>query len=568
MFTGADSSRGIPTTRPVRRAGKHKTLYLLASVYMINEKLTAYEDEFSFTLGEGSRWLERVVLRLLFATALTVEATGLLLAISVGRGISKGLTDVIHSANSFSAGELSARAKVLSRDEIGVVAGSFNEMAEKLQTRVKESAEVNQRLEHEIGERKRTEMELQGAFAELQATLHELNRETAERLHTEEMLHQLARMKALGQLAGGMAHDFNNLLAVIIGNVEFLLDAVKDTPEHAELARDILNSALSGSQLTRRLLAIGRKQLLQPQSVDINELLANHVEMLRRILGAAIDIKVTKALDPWFTVADPSQIEQVLLNLALNARDAMPQGGSLALEAANVHLDAQSTAGLCADVGEGDYVILSVTDTGIGMPQAVVERAIEPFFSTKSPSSGSGLGLSMAYGFAKQSGGHLVIDSVVGVGTTVKLYLPRVQKGAATVLIATKEHVPDPRGTEAILLVDDNQTLLTVARRHLGALGYKVLSAASGPAALDILMTDATVDLLFTDLVMPEGMSGFELAEAARHLRPDLKVLFTSGYAIGLGEHNECHLLQKPYDRHELAHALRSSLDVLVARAN
>jgi signal transduction histidine kinase/ActR/RegA family two-component response regulator len=515
-----------------------------------------------------ARWLETVVLRLLLTTALTVEATGLLLAISVGRGIRKGLTDIIRSANSFSAGELDARAKVLSRDEIGVVAGSFNIMAKNLQERVKESALVNQRLEHEIGERKRAEAELQEAFAQLQATHNELKRETAERLRTEEMLHQSAKMKALGQLTGGMAHDFNNLLGVIIGNVEFLLDAVKDTPDHAELARDILNSALSGSQLTRRLMAIGRKQLLQPQCVDVNNLLANHVEMLRRMLGAAIDIKVTKALNPWFTVADPSQIEQVLLNLALNARDAMPQGGSLALEAANVHLDAQSTAVLSAEIGEGDYVMLSVTDTGTGMPLAVVERAIEPFFSTKSPSSGSGLGLSTAYGFAKQSGGHLVIDSVVGAGTTVRLYLPRARESATKVQIATKEHAPDPRGTEAILLVDDNQTLLTVARRHLVALGYKVLSAASGPAALDILMTDTIVDLLFTDLVMPEGMSGFELAEAARHLRPYLKVLFTSGYAAGLREHDESHLLTKPYDRHELARALRSSLDASVDRAN
>ena len=537
---------------------------LLASVYMINQKLTAYEDEFSFTLGEGSRWLERVVLKLLFATALTVETTGLFLAISVCRGIRKGLTEIISSANSFSAGELNARAKVLSRDEIGIVAGSFNAMAKSLQTRVRESAQVNKRLEYEIGERKRTEAELQAAFVQLQATLQELKRETAERLRTEEMLHQSAKMKALGQLTGGIAHDFNNLLGVIIGNVEFLLEAVKDAPEHAELAREILNSALSGSHLTRRLMAIGRKQLLQPQCLDVNELLASHVNMLRRILSAAIEIKVTKALNPWVTVADASQIEQVLLNLAFNARDAMPQGGSLALEAANVHFDAQSTLKPSTEMGEGDYVMLSVSDTGTGMPPAVVERAIEPFFTTKSPSSGSGLGLSTAYGFAKQSGGHLVIDSVVGVGTTVRLYLPRALEGAATKLIATKEHAPDPRGTEAILLVDDNQTLLAVARRHLVALGYKVLSAANGPEALDVLMTDATVDLLFTDLVMPEGMSGYELAEAAHHLRPDLKVLFTSGYAAGLREHDECQLLNKPYDRHELARALRSSLDGLV----
>ncbi len=537
---------------------------LLASVYAINEKLTAYEDEFSFTLGEGSRWLESVVLRLLFATALTVEATGLLLIITVSRGMRKGLTGIIRSADAFAAGDLDARAKVLSRDEIGVVAGSFNEMANNLQTRVKEFAQVNRHLEHEISERKRAEAELQEAFSQLQATLRELRQQTAERLRTEELLHQSMKMRALGQLTGGIAHDFNNLLGVIIGNVEFLLDEVKDSPEHAELAHEILNSALSGSQLTRRLLAIGRKQLLQPQCVDLNELMANHVGMLRRLLGVTVDIKVAEVPDLWFTIADPLQIEQALLNLALNARDAMPQGGSLLLESCNVHLDPQGAAGY-AEMDEGDYVMLSVTDTGTGMPPAVVERAIEPFFTTKAPSSGSGLGLSMAYGFAKQSGGHLAIDSVVGVGTTIRLYLPRAREAAMTAALAPKQSAQDPTGTEAILLVDDNQTLLAVAHRNLVALGYTVLSAPSSPAALNILGSDESVDLLFTDLVMPEGMSGYELAEAAHQLRPSLKVLFTSGYASELQEHEGCHLLHKPYDRHDLARALRGTLDGLAA---
>ena len=264
---------------------------LLASVNEINQKLTAFEDEFSFTLGEGSRWFERLVLRLLFATALTVEISGLLLAVSVSRGIHKGLTDVIRAANAFSAGELGARAKVLSRDEIGLVAGSFNEMANNLQTRVKELAELNSHLSHEIGERQRAEATLRGTFAQLETALNELQHETDERLRAEEMLRQSEKMRALGQLTGGVAHDFNNLLGVIIGGVEILEDAVRDAPEYAELAREILNSALNGSLLTRRLLAVGRNQPLQPQLVDLNALVPGVVDMLRRTLGETIEIE-------------------------------------------------------------------------------------------------------------------------------------------------------------------------------------------------------------------------------------------------------------------------------------
>ena len=253
-----------------------------------------------------------------------------------------------------------------------------------------------------------------------------------------------------------------------------------------------------------------------------------------------------------------------MLNLVLNARDAMPQGGTLRVEAANVHLDAQS-AGRYGEMDAGDYVVLSVTDTGAGMPRAVAERAIEPFFTTKPPATGSGLGLSMAYGFAKQSGGHLAIDSVVGTGTTVRLYLPRGSDEAVSAPIASLESPHDPTGTETILLVDDNRTLLGVAVRHLVALGYEVLSAENGPAALAILGTGVAVDLLFTDLVMPGGMDGYGLAKAARRLRPELKVLFTTGYAAIYGEHDEGVVLPKPYNRHDLAGAVRSALDGLVA---
>jgi signal transduction histidine kinase len=548
---------------------QHRIDRLLASIYAINERLTALEDEFSFTLGAGSRWLEDVVLKLLFATALTVETTGLFLAISVSRGLHKGLTNIIGAANRFAAGDLTVRARVLSRDEIGRVAASFNDMADNLQARVGELALLNQNLRDEIGRRERAETELRGAFARLETTHRELQWQTADRLHAEEMLRQSEKMRALGQLTGGIAHDFNNLLGVIIGGVEILIDALKDMPDDAELAQEILKSALSGSRLTRRLLAVGRNQPLQPQQVDLRLLLSGETEMLRRTLGEAIQIEATAVPDLWFTSADPSQIGDALLNLALNARDAMPHGGRLRIEAANLHLDAE-TAAAYSEVGEGDYVVLTVTDTGTGMPQSVVQRAIEPFFTTKPPAVGSGLGLSMAYGFAKQSGGHLDIESSVGIGTRVSLYLPRAQQPPdppADASMTDRAETADAGGTETILLVDDNLALTAVTHRHLAALGYRVLSVADARSALAILESEETVHLLFTDIVMPGDLSGPELAVAARRLRPALRVLFTTGYADKYSDDPERRILRKPYDRHGLASAVRTVLDEVTSRA-
>jgi signal transduction histidine kinase/CheY-like chemotaxis protein len=541
---------------------------LLGSIYDINERVTSYEDEFSFTLGEGSRWLERIVLRLLFATALTVEATGLFLAISVSRGIHKGLTNIIDAANSFSSGDLSSRARVLSGDEIGVVANSFNQMAGNLQNQVKELAQLNENLRLEVSKRERAETAVRQGYTRLEAAHRELQQQTADRLHAEELLRQSEKMRALGQLTGGIAHDFNNLLGVIIGSVEVLIDTFGDVPEQTELAQEILKSALSGSSLTRRLLAVGRNQPLNPQRVDLNLLLGGEIDMLRRTLGESIHVEAVCAPDLWFTSADPSQIGDALLNLALNARDAMPHGGTLRIEATNLQLDAQSAAAY-SEVGEGDYVVLTVTDTGTGMPQSVVERAIEPFFTTKPPSLGSGLGLSMAYGFAKQSGGHLDIESSVGLGTRVSLYLPRAQeqpKRPKEPPTATATEPSEPKGTETILLVDDNHSLIAVTMRNLTALGYTVVPAVDARSALAILASEAVVDLLFTDVVMPGGMSGPELAEAARRLRPDLRVLFTTGYADVLVEGSDRQVLRKPYGRRGLATAVRAVLDGLTTR--
>jgi signal transduction histidine kinase/CheY-like chemotaxis protein len=401
---------------------------------------------------------------------------------------------------------------------------------------------------------------LEKSNRELEAALRELRDQTAERLHAEEMLRHSEKMKALGQLTGGIAHDFNNLLGIIIGAGEILLDAVRHAPDEAELTSEILNSALRGADLTRRLLAVGRNQPLRPQRVDLNALLPGQVEMLRRTLGAAIDIKARQAPDLWCIRADPSQISDALLNLALNARDAMSEGGSLTIESINVHLDPRNAVEY-PDLRAGGYVALTMTDTGTGMPRTVVEQATEPFFTTKPESAGSGLGLSMVYGFAKQSGGHLAIESTVGVGTKVTLLLPRAEEDAVAVSNAPRVADSDPGGTETILLVDDNQPLIDMARRHLAILGYKVASAPHGPAALAMLRSGAHVDLLFTDIVMPEGMNGYQLVEAARRYRPGLKVLLTTGYTGDLSRHAGPHMLHKPYDRHDLARAVRGALN-------
>ena len=304
----------------------------------------------------------------------------------------------------------------------------------------------------------------------------------------------------------------------------------RTTPQWPNRRARILDSALSGAELTRRLLAFARRQPLQPRRIDLNVLIPNQVAMLRRTLGETIDITTTLAPDLWLTSADASQIGDALLNLALNARDAMPHGGSLTITTSNAHLEARDVAG-DGGVIAGDFVVLAVNDTGLGMPRDVAQRATEPFFSTKPTGAGSGLGLSIIYGFARQSGGHLLIDSKVGVGTTVKLYLPRASPGAVGDEDATAITSDDPGGDETILLVDDNVTLRDVARRHLKSLGYHVSVAEDGPAAMHLLRSAAQFDLLFTDIVMPQGMTGYELAEAARTLRPKLRVLFTTGYA-------------------------------------
>jgi len=397
-----------------------------------------------------------------------------------------------------------------------------------------------------------------GGGPQLLAVVEDITRQR----EAEEALRQAQRMEAVGQLSGGVAHDFNNLLGVIIGNIECLLETMTDDPERTELANEVLESALGGAELTRRLLAFGRRQALSPQRIDLGAQAARHVTLLRRTLGRAIQVETVFAGDLWPTRADPSQLGDALLNLAINARDAMPHGGVLTIETHNDRVWAEDAARE-PEMVPGDYVVLVVSDTGVGMPPDVRARAVEPFFTTKGPGTGSGLGLSMIYGFVRQSGGHLTISSEVGTGTTVRICLPRVTgKDDADAHEAPRGSLPT--GREMILVVDDSPEMRQVAERHLRFLGYAVMAAENGPAALALLRAATPVDLLFTDIAMPEGLTGFQLAAAACLLRPRLKVLFTTGYA---GEHDPAgvpdwreRLIRKPYRRPDLAEKVRAAL--------
>jgi PAS domain S-box-containing protein len=374
----------------------------------------------------------------------------------------------------------------------------------------------------------------------------------------EAELRQAQKMEAIGQLTGGIAHDFNNLLGVILGNAEFLSDAVHRHPDQLALVKEIIDSALSGADLTRRLLAFARRQTLQPRRIDLNTYLPNHVAILRRLLGETVHVTMTLAPDLWPTRVDPSQVGDALLNLTINARDAMPLGGRIQISTANIHLGDDPRDPV---VAPGDYVVMTVSDTGMGMPPEVLERAAEPFFTTKEPGAGSGLGLAMIFGFAQQSGGHMTIASQHGRGTTVRLYLPRAH-GSETDAGDGSSGLPLPRGHETILLVDDSDEMRVIAGRHLDSLGYRVTEAANGPAALAILRGGQTFDLLFTDIIMPDGMTGHQLAAVARQLRPRLKVLFATGYAGPEMERAPLGMtLRKPYRKQDLAMSVRAVLE-------
>lgn len=379
-----------------------------------------------------------------------------------------------------------------------------------------------------------------------------------------ERLRQAQKMEAVGQLTGGVAHDFNNLLTIILGNSELLDDALSDQPQLQRLARMSLEAADRGADLTSRLLAFSRKQPLEPKVVDMAQLIQGLEVLLRRTLPENIAIELVRSGGLWKAEVDASQLESAILNLVVNARDAMPNGGSLTIEVANAMLDDDYVAAE-PDVRPGQYVVLVVTDTGSGMTPDVLARVFEPFFTTKSVGKGSGLGLSMVFGFVKQSGGHIRIYSELDEGTAVKLYFPRARTEQATTASVNygKRTIG---GSETILVVEDDPAVRDYVTAQLQGLGYRVLEASAGAEALDMLRQTPEIDLLFTDVVMPGGMGGRELAEAARGLRPDMKILYTSGYTENSIVHQGrldpgIKLLNKPYRREQLAAKVREALD-------
>ncbi|MBQ1203915.1 MAG: CHASE domain-containing protein, partial [Loktanella sp.] len=414
-------------------------------------------------------------------------------------------------------------------------------------------------------QRQRAIAELEAANIALQQQMNDLETARASQAEAEVQLRQSQKLEAVGQLTGGVAHDFNNLLTVILGNAELLSDALQDRADLRRLAEITAKAAQRGSDLTGRLLAFSRKQPLQPRILDISDQVRNGLELLlRRTLPETITLDFAHSEKLWPTEIDPSQLEAALLNIVLNARDAMPTGGNIIIGIGNATLDA-ATVKRNPDLAAGDYVTINVSDNGSGMSDATLSRVFEPFFTTKNIGTGTGLGLSMVYGFVKQSGGHIAMSSTLGQGTSVTLYFPRSDKPVAPRPTDTPRlHISG--GTETIMVVEDDALVRQQVCASLIGLGYRVKQAENGPDAIKILQSADDVDLLFTDIILPGGMNGRALADAALALRPDLKVLFTSGYTEDTVIHHgrldpQIELLSKPYRRSQLADKLRRVLD-------
>ncbi len=410
----------------------------------------------------------------------------------------------------------------------------------------------------DVTERKAAEAALASANSELEARVADRTRALEAEIRRREEAHaaliQSQRMEAFGQLTGGVAHDFNNLLTIISGNLELLSDTVHSGSEAALLKR-ASDAADMGASLTRRLLTFARRRRLTPQVLDVNEMILNLTQLLQRSLGGAIALTTLLEGNVGRTRADPSELENAILNLAINARDAMPSGGNLVIESRN------ATTFEAGMPGDGAFVLISVSDTGHGMPPEVIERAFEPFFTTKEPGRGTGLGLSTIYGFAEQSGGHVAIQSEPGKGTTINLYLPHAEETCERQSEAA-EPAPLSENSEVVLVVEDNAEVREVTMQRVEGLGYVALEAENGAAALRMLEAGEDVQVVLSDVVMPGGVSGYDLVRWIREHAPAIKVLLTTGYAAEETQPGaaEVAILRKPYKRADLAVALRDAL--------
>lgn len=389
--------------------------------------------------------------------------------------------------------------------------------------------------------------------------------EKVEAEKAKEQLRHIQKMESLGQLTGGIAHDFNNLLAVILGNLDFLSEKINDNSLYEDFIQPSMEAAEHGAELTQQLLAFGRKQTLQPRTIILSDLLSDFQRLVRRTLSEKIAVFVVIEPDSWNVKVDPGQLQNALLNLAVNARDAMPVGGKLVIETRNVILDDEYVQDN-TDVAAGEYVMIAVSDTGVGMSTETAEKAFEPFFTTKDVGKGSGLGLSMVYGFVKQSAGHVKLYSEQGYGTSVKIYLPRAKDAEAMQSKKTYDgNLNASQNMKIVLIVEDNKNVLKLTSAMVESLGYNVLRAESGEAALKILSLRSDILLLLTDIMLPGVLNGPALARRAVTLHPDLKVLYNSGYAEhailqrGLLEDGMV-LLSKPFRKQDLAEKINMVL--------
>jgi PAS domain S-box-containing protein len=448
--------------------------------------------------------------------------------------------------------------------------GIFNDRSERgLAALASEAAialdnvDLSQAALKEIEERKRAEE----ALRQFNATLEQQILERTQQLKlNEETLRQSQKMEVVGQLTGGVAHDFNNLLQIITGNLDVVRRSVTtESPRLRRCVESALSAARRAASLTQRLLAFSRRQPLNPKPTDVNSLIAGMSDLLHRTLGEAVEVLTVQGAGLWRIEVDPVELESAILNLALNARDAMLQGGRVTIEAVNADMEHDYSA-LHAEVQPGSYVIISVSDTGVGMTPSVTSRAFEPFFTTKPVGEGTGLGLSQVYGFVKQSGGHVKIYSEVGQGTSVKIYLPRLGDAVHIEVMEDERLTPEGAAEETILVVEDDDDVRAYSVEVLRELGYRVIEAHDGPSALSLLERQFKVDLLFTDVVLPGGMTGAQVAEQARGIKPDLKVLFTTGYARNAIVHHGrldagVQLITKPFSMSDLAVRVRGVID-------
>jgi PAS domain S-box-containing protein len=388
-------------------------------------------------------------------------------------------------------------------------------------------------------------------------------RDLSDKIAAEERIRQSEKMEAIGQLTGGIAHDFNNILTVITGTIEILAGAVAKEPQLAAITKMIDEAAARGADLTQHLLAFARRQPLQPRETDINMLILDTAKLLRPTLGEQVEIETGFKSDACVAIVDPNQLATAIINLALNSRDAMPRGGKLTLETGLVYLD-ENYAGQNDDVRPGPYAVIAVSDTGYGIPAAILDRVFDPFFTSKGPGKGTGLGLSMVYGFIKQSAGHIKVYSEEGQGTTVRMYLP---PGTGTAVLPEPEPEAEHEGGhETILVVEDDRLVREYVLTQLHSLGYVTMAAANAAEALALVGENEKFDLLFTDVIMPGAMNGRQLADAILNVRPDLKVLFTSGYTENAIIHHGrldqgVLLLAKPYRKSDLAKMIRKALE-------